>query len=253
MNKPILAVTALALAASFSSCSKGGSDPSSGSSTRKTSYKVNGLTDVSVQNNPDSNTSVTTLTITDTLKSAQKVSLSLEGLPNGCGGNLSITSGYPTYTTVLTIVDTNATPGVYPIKLNCNGDVSGKTTYTINMTVRPDHDFANDFVGMVSASYRIFSGTNYNTYSENTTHGDRANRIVFHNFLDEGAQIYADLDPAGQYLTIPAQTINGITYENTGSFLLYKDPQTKKYHTSGRIERTENGQPVAYDMNFYMY
>ncbi|PZF72490.1 hypothetical protein [Taibaiella soli] len=230
------------------SCTKSGTDTTSGTgaNTNKTSYKVNGVVDVSIQNNPDSNTSVTTLTITDTLKSAQKITLSLDGLPNGVSGSLSNTSGYPTYSTVLTFVDTNATPGVYPVKLNCEGSVSGKTTYTIDLTIRPDHDYANDWLGTAEGANIPSNSPNTLTYTENITHGDRTNRIVFNNFGGYGIKVYADIIDYGTNFTIPTQTINNTTYFSKIDGDIYSNQYGK--NLNALIERDSSGVPYYFTM-----
>ncbi|PZF72489.1 hypothetical protein [Taibaiella soli] len=234
------------------SCTKSGTDTTSGTgaNTNKTSYKVNGVVDVSIQNNPDSNTSVTTLTITDTLKSAQKITLSLDGLPNGVTGTLSNTSGYPTYTSVLTFVDaSNATPGVYPIKLNCEGSISGKASYTINLTVRADHDYANDWIGTADAITRLVNGDPGPSFTETITHGDRPNRVVFHNFFNDGVDVYADIRPDGENVDIPSQTINGAIY--SGGLSTVNDP-SGRHILGGRVTRTTNGNLLGYDIGLTM-
>ncbi|PZF72488.1 hypothetical protein DN068_11525 [Taibaiella soli] len=217
-------IAVLALAAGISSCSKSdSSDPSNpnnnNNNNHPVSYRIDGLTDVSVQGDADSNTSVTTLMISDTLKSQQKITLSLEGLPNGCTGDFSVNGGYPSYTSVLTIKDNDAAPGVYPVKLNGEGSISGKTSLSFNLTIRPRTNFALYFLGTGNATVGL-SGE-FPPYTDHITKGDTLNRIVFNNYAGQGVAVYGDITGDVKHtmadINIPVQTIGGRKFWGSGN------------------------------------
>lgn len=206
MNKSYVAIAAFAIAASLASCSK-----SDNNDSLPTNYKIDGIHDVTVQPlvNPNTYFSVN-VSYVGTVQ--ERVSLSLEGVPSGCDGNISVTGGYPTFASAISFSDTSALPGTYPIKLVCEGSKSGKKSYDFNLVIKPEPDFGVVYIGTYpnSSNSCVYNGH----YTATVTASDKINKIYLNNFDNSGNTIYA-LVSANQYLTIPTQTVNGITYSGS--------------------------------------
>lgn len=210
MKKTLLAIAVCALAASFSSCSKSDSND-----TLPTNYKIDGVQDVTVQStvNP---TGYMQLTVSYTGKVQERVDLSLEGAPAGCGGEVSVTGGYPTFSSAIVFSDTSATPGTYPMKLICVGSKTGKKSYDFNLIVKPEPDYGSVFLGTYNNTINGCAGTS-NVFTTTVTAGDKTNKVILNNIDNHGTSIYAMVTNFGQIFNVPAQTVNGITYSGYGS------------------------------------
>lgn len=204
MKKSYVALAAFALAAGLSSCSKSDSND-----TLPTNYKIDGIHDLTVQPQV-SPSGYMNLNISYVGTVQERVELSLEGVPTGCGGVISVTGGYPAFATSVTLNDTSADPGTYPIKLVCQGSKTGKKSYDFNLVVKPEPDYGAAFLGTYPNSS---NSCNYGfTYTTTVTASNKVNKINLNNFDNNGGTIYANITYNGQYISIPAQTINGITY-----------------------------------------
>lgn len=151
-----------------------------------------------------------------------RVSLAISGLPAGITMDTSATlSGIPTFYTTLTFFDTASTPaapGTYPITLTAYSSTSAQKTFTFNITVLPEPNYAANIAGKY---------TNCATSCSNGTYTDSVyadasvtNKIYFHNFMNTGQTVYATVssaNPQYQYyvVTIPQQTVNGYTFTGT--------------------------------------
>jgi len=200
----------VALAATFSSCSK-----SDGNDTLPTNYKIDGVQDVSVQPLV-SPTGYMQLTVSYTGTVQERVDLSVEGTPAGCGADISVAGGYPTFSSTIVFSDTSATPGTYPIKLVCIGSKTGKKSYNFNLVVKPEPDYGAALLGTYNNTMNGCSGTGV-AFTATVTAGDKTNKIMLNNIDNHGTSIYAMVSNFGQSLNVPAQTVNGITYSGYGS------------------------------------
>ncbi|PZF72492.1 hypothetical protein [Taibaiella soli] len=210
MRKSYLAIACIALAANLSSCSK-----SDSTDTLPTNYKIDGVQDVTLQPliNPSG---YMQLTVSYVGKTQERVDLSLEGVPSGCGADISVTGGYPTFSSSVMFTDTSANPGTYPIKLVCNGSSTGKKSYNLNLTIKPEPDYGSALLGTYSNTTTSCSTTG-NTYIATITASDKVNKILLNNFDNAGTSVYALVTNGGMYFTVPQQTVNGYTYSGSGS------------------------------------
>lgn len=212
MKSSYLAIAAFALVTGFSSCSKSDSD------SLPTNYKIDGVHDITLQ--PTVNpTNYMQLNVSYVGKVQERIDLSTEGLPAGCGQEISVTGGYPEFSSLISFTDTSVSPGTYPMKLICVGSKTGRKSYDFNLIVKPEPDYGTQFIG-------AYPNTNSScaspTYTATITAGDKVNKIMLNNFDNNGTSVYALVTYYGQTLTIPQQTINGVTY--TGSANVYNGP-----------------------------
>jgi hypothetical protein len=195
----------------FSACKKSDSD------ALPTNYRIDGVQDVNLaqQGTNIPITGYMSLSIMPTGKIQEHVALSIEGMPDGCSARLTSSSGFPAFSTNIIFTDSNANGGTYPVKLVCDGSVTGKKSYTFNLTLPQLPDCSSWLLGSYTASNSCTGGS----YTEYISAGTSRNKIVFNNFEGLGMPLYgiASCQTSGNTsITIPSQTINGITFSGYG-------------------------------------
>ncbi|PZF72487.1 hypothetical protein [Taibaiella soli] len=221
MKKSYWTALVLILSVFASSCKKSHestTNPNNGNPVGQTTgYRVEGIKDIYVINDADNNICKLNLSVNDTAKMPENIKLALEGWPDACYGYLSTDSANGNYTTTLTVNNSGASPGVYPIRLNCTGSLSGKISYTFNLNILSTTDDANFFLGTGAGT----RGTQHLLpYTDYITKGDTAGKIIFSNFSGLGISIYANIsgDAKKQVapMKIPLQTIDNKKYFGDG-------------------------------------
>ena len=200
----LLGVTLLAAA-----CNKNGADPMS-------VYTVNGVQDVTIERG-----GVASLAMVVEHKEGPQgtVSLSLKGLPDGVTASFTPgASGTPTFSTGVTFSATTlADTGTFPLTVEAASAEMGSKAYQMKLQVKLAPDCSADRFGTYATTEVCVPGQF--TYSSTVLAGNAANRILFKDFADyAGLDIYADLECLLRTITIPSQTMNGITVSGSGSF-----------------------------------
>ena len=206
--------------AAFSACQKDNSPIAN----EPTNYHVQGITDV-IMGNGTSGPTTASLSYTVALVGniQETVSLSLQGLPAGVYRDtasyyMTPTTGIPTFSASFILVNNGAAPGTYPIKLMCNGNVTGQKYYTFNLNVLPAPP-CNASVVKTYTFCRNYCGTSAYYTDVVTADASLGTRIHFSNFANTGiSTIYADLDCTTGRITIPYQTIPGDVISGSGTF-----------------------------------
>jgi len=211
MRITTLLTCAIAGSLLFSACKKSDSD------ALPTNYRIDGVQDMTLQQSGTVPiTGYMSISVMPTGKIQEHVSLSMEGLPEGCSVMFTSPGGFPMFSSNVIIRDSGATGGTYPVKLVCNGSVTGKKSYTFNLTLPQ----LPDCTSWLLHNYSANSGCAGGTYPEFLTAGSTRNRIVFNNFENIGVSLYANVtcQPSGSSSTIsmPAQTVGDITYSGSG-------------------------------------
>lgn len=211
MRITTLFTCALAGALFFSACKKSDSD------ALPTNYRIDGVQDITLPlQSSGISTAYMTLTVNATGKIQEHVTLSLEGMPSGCAGEITSPSGFPNFSTYITFRDSAANGGTYPVKLVCDGSVTGKKAYTFNLTLPQLPDCSSFLIHGYSASSVCGGGV----YSEYLTPSGVRNRVLFNNFENSGISLYADVScqspGSSTSLSMPSQTVNGTTYSGYG-------------------------------------
>jgi hypothetical protein len=142
------------------------------------------------------------------------VTLSVSGLPAGITMDTTwITTGYPSFATTLTLYDTTAAGasiGSYIVTLTVTGASTGKKTFPFTLKISNAPPCTSTIVGKYYNCYTICTGIPFtdSVYNDPTT----PNKVWFANFNNTGSAVYGTLNCSTMQLTIPSQTIGGITY-----------------------------------------
>jgi hypothetical protein len=179
-------------------------------------FIVNGLSGITFINNYQTYTTLhLSVLYQDSVQ--ENVVLSLTGLPSGIGmDDTWQNSGVPSFNTDLTIFDTlgeGAAPGTYTLTLTATTTSGKKKTYPMNLRV---FAMPTTFLGNYNHC-RMPCGAS-NAYYSDSLYADAAvrNKIWFNNFGNTGSRAYGTLGFDG-VMTIPAQTIGGISYSGSGT------------------------------------
>lgn len=212
MKKLLLAILALPLV--IASCKKSDST----SEIYKPSYHVDGISDRIIQKNITGLPTTVTqyLTITYENQEQERVTLSLENLPAGLTAKFTPATGFPTFSTQLTLIDSGVATGEYTLNLIATGASSGKKTFPFNLSVLPVPDCSNQIIG---AGYISQLSCGAGTFMQNVTSvSGSPGRVNFSNFDNTGAQVYGLINCTSNQINIPTQSVNGATYNGSGYF-----------------------------------
>jgi hypothetical protein len=215
MKKQIMALMVALIA--MPSCNKTSSTTSNNTispAVSKPEFLVNGLTDITFTTFTNFYTTVN-VSVQYVDSAQENVSLSYSGFPAGMGIDTTNMSGFPDFTSTLSIIDTGAIPGAYPITLTAVTPSGNVKKYSFNLNINP---MPTAFLGKYTkCSFKCSSSDAQYTDSIYT---DPSNfkKIWFSNFGNTGNKAYglisfdSFLDPV---LNIPAQTIGGNTYSGS--------------------------------------
>lgn len=102
------------------------------SSGTEASYLVSGLRDVLTKNVGSTDLNVT---VSRASGAEQKITLSVNGMPEGSEVEFTGESGYTTFSTAIKFITRFAKPGVYPVSLVAKSESGESRVYNINLTV----------------------------------------------------------------------------------------------------------------------
>lgn len=189
-------------------------------------YTVDGIHDLTITYNSTTRSMVVlpvTVQYQDSLQ--RPVTLSLSELPAGITmDNDWVTTGYPTFSTVLTFYDTSANKaanGTYPLTLTASGSAGAKT-YTFNLKVVEEQSCSADIIDNYSDCNSNCSG-----FYRDTIYADASvtNKIWFKNFDRTGKKVYAMYKCADNSFIIPPQVVDGEVFSGKG-FYVYASGST---------------------------
>ena len=205
-----LALITATLLLFISSCTKIRKDRD----TDQDNIRVNGITDVSLLVNDETQLNVEILYVNS---EQERVTLALENIPSGITGSISNKAGIPSFNTTLNFKNTSAAPGLYPVTLVATGEKSGRHAYTFNVRV----------VGCTEALVRTYFVTDNCTGGSYVSNieavSGQPGKIRILNFGNMGINITADVNcfssGFGQ-IDIPEQTIGSSTYTGSGQYFV---------------------------------
>jgi len=198
------------------------------------SFLVNGIHDVTIQNGSYYGETEMELTVQYSDSSQNVVNLSLSALPASIAIDTTwVTSGIPTYTTMLVIYDTTAagaTPGKYPMVLTATTATGIKKTYPFNLTIQAQPPCTGPLLGKYT---NCNSDCAPGVYYTDSVYNDPnvVNKVWFNNFANAGAKVFGTYSCATGLLTIPSQTIGANTYSGSGE--LFSTHQLSVSYTNG--------------------
>jgi len=189
-------------------------------------YHVEGLTDITIQKSSDPSTpayGTMRLNFIYENQEQEKITLSVEGAPQGMVTYISDSVGYPSFTSMVNLIDSATAPGNYALKLVVQGRASGRREYAFDVKVLPAPVINNLLAANGYNSYT--SCGSVNGFIQNITAVSGSNsRILFSNFDNTGNQIEGIMNGNSNYgyITIPTQTVNGVTYYSNSSSSYYQ-------------------------------
>jgi hypothetical protein len=170
-------------------------------------YTVHGIRDMKLST--DTATASSNIVVHYSDSAQQLVHLSVTGLPAGITiGNNFVTEGYPTFSTTLTLLDTNylqpAIEGDYPILFNCTSATGQIKSYPFTLHItHPGDTCLSTYTGIFPSCN---NGTN--TFADTVTNDATIpNKIWFSNFNGEGIRVAAMVSNC--QVLIPAQISAG--------------------------------------------
>jgi len=182
-------------------------------------FIVNGLSNITMTNNSGGYAYIP-VTIQYEDSAQEMVTLSLSGLPAGIAMDTTWqTSGYPTFSTTITLYDTTAagaTPGAYPLVLNVTSPTKGTKSFTFKLTIKNPPPCTST----VARNYTNCTSCSAPGYYSDSVYADPTvvNKIWFTNIDNAHNLVYGLLSCSSGNVTIPFQTAGGVTYSGSGYF-----------------------------------
>ncbi len=187
------------------------------------SFVVEGLTNITLTNNT-SGYVYESITIQYEDSAQEMVTLSLSGVPAGITTDTTWqASGYPTFSTTIVFYDTTAagaTPGTYPLTLNVTSPSKGTRSFAFKLTVKNPPPCTST----VTRNYVNCQNCTSVGYYSDSVYADATvfNKIWFTNIDNSHNLVYGLLLCNTGQVTIPVQTVGGVTYSGSGSFYYYQ-------------------------------
>ncbi len=197
----------------FASCTKQYDDE-----LNTPAYHVDGVTDLTLIKGSRSGGSTPGLQLSVVYENSQqeRVHLTLENVPTGLYYKFYTPTGIPTFSSFVSFADSGVAEGNYSMRVVATGENSGRRELVFNMEVTGQPDCSADLIG---SGYLSNSSCTSGSFSQSITKATGfTNNIILNNFDNNGTSLRAVVDCDFQQLTIPLQTINGVTYSGNGSY-----------------------------------
>ncbi len=186
-------------------------------------YLVDGIQDLTLQkvdSGLPKNTAFMPLNITYNNRSQERLRLSLEGKPSGVTDSITVKTGYPSFSSAVLLTDSTVAVGTYPMKLVVTGDSSGRREFSFDLKVLPVRSCALDLVDTPYTASSACAGSS--SYPVGIRQVGSGNQIRLNNFDNAGGSLLVNIDCSTQTLTVPAQTVNGVSYlGGSGSYFIF--------------------------------
>lgn len=181
------------------------------------SFEVSGVKDLFVETNGADSM---TLNIERTLGTSQKVTLSIEGLPQGVTAVFNPNNGLPPFTPTVKLIAKDAVEGSYTVTLKASNDVAGEQTHEFLLKVsKPVPDCIPSLLGSYTGS-ELCESTTVPAYIATVERVEnKENSILITNFGNLKVNIEVRVNCSANRLTIPQQTVDNTTVIGTGSIV----------------------------------
>jgi hypothetical protein len=210
----------IAAAAVMTGCSKenNNNNPYYGEDYGPFKYTISGTQDTTIEQSGEANI---LLTFTKTSGPTENVSLEVTGVPENVTVSLEPTMAKPPFTALLRVVSKRAAIGNYPILITGRSTKTGNTVHNLNLNIKAYTNAAFLVEGVCTTSGACTPQTGALSHEANVVVATTApNRVEIHGFWSDSWSnvVYADLKPADKTVAIPAQTVNGLTFEGNGTY-----------------------------------
>ncbi|OSZ78728.1 hypothetical protein CAP35_10915 [Chitinophagaceae bacterium IBVUCB1] len=179
-------------------------------------YIIQGLKDVSLERTGEVKLNVY---INRTEGRIEDVMMSVLNLPQGVTASFSPSISKPSYNTTLTIKASRAKEGTYSIIVRGSSQTSGFTEKKINITILSYSNAAIGLEGQFKEAGQCSPGGTLN-HDVDIVPSDTVNKILIKGFWSSvwTHVVRADLNVANKTLSIPSQTVNGVTITGNGTY-----------------------------------
>lgn len=179
-------------------------------------YTIDNVKDVSIERIGESKQNIVVNRISGKV---EDVSLTVVGLPAGATASFDPNPSKPSFASTLTIKANRVTIGTYTLTLRGSSLTSGYTERKFTLTILPYSNYAIGMEGKFKEGGLCVPGGNVNDTVDvvATTEANRINIKGIWSGVWTNV-VYADLNPTNKTLNIPAQTLNGVTINGSGTF-----------------------------------
>ena len=210
----------IAAAAFMTGCSKSNvnNNPYYGDDYGDFNYTITGTKDTTIEQTGEVNI---LLNLKKTSGPTENVNLEVTGVPDGVTATIEPVTAQPPFTALLRIVSYRAAVGSYPITITGRSKSTGNTIHSLNLNIKTFTNAAYMVEGVCNTSGACTPQTGAVTHEANVVVATSApNRVEIQGFWSDSWSnvVYADLNPSNNTVTIPAQTVNALTFEGNGTY-----------------------------------
>lgn len=177
-------------------------------------FDLQGVKDLKIEN---TGTDSMRVSITRKSGSTEKVSLSLEGLPDNVTYRITPNEGLPPFDAWIVINANNSAIGSFSVTLKASGSTAGVIPYNINLTTfKEDVECIPALLGKYSTTEDCQGSPIYNYTATVTQNPIDKKGIIISNFANVGIDVKATVVCGSNKITVPEQYIGDYTVSGTG-------------------------------------
>lgn len=201
-------------------------------------FRVDGITDIAVER--DSMNVLGPIEVTMPGGQQERVSLFVNGLPQGVTAMVSPETGTTDFMSMITFRASDAAAvGHYPVMITAKSG-AGEKTYDMTVHVMPISECGMRMAGEFEAVDQCDTNTNPKYDVAVIPSTDKTNRINVVGFFSGGipgipATVYANLDCNSKTLTVPEQTLQNV-FKVSGTGAYTRDQITVNYTLAGPFD-----------------
>lgn len=215
MSKNIILVSALLLFVGIVSCTKKTvNNPVYPDDAGAFSYTVEGIKDTTLERIGTVSMQILVKKLTG---GTEKVTFSQFDVPDGMEVSMEKAIEEPSFNTFIKITTTRTKVGTYPIRITAASPTTGITEYKMKVTVT---DYTNAATGLKGTFEEKGNCSTAGHDVNVVVASSQSDRIIIRGFWKGTMtnEVYADIDRNNKTLTIPSQTVFGITYSGSGTY-----------------------------------
>ncbi len=180
-------------------------------------YLIQGVKDVSIERIGEAKVNIY---INRQEGKIENVMLTAINLPQGLSVTFTPNISLPSFNTTMTVKSTRVKEGVYDIIVRGSSPTSGFTDVKMKVTILPYANAADGLVGLFIEQGVCSQGGNIGDTVDIVKDEVSANKIRIKGFWSGvwTNAVDAFMNTTNKTLTIPAQTINGVTINGTGTY-----------------------------------
>ncbi|MEZ5016650.1 MAG: hypothetical protein R2800_06330 [Flavipsychrobacter sp.] len=215
MSKRFLLISSLLVFAGTIGCTKKTvNNPVYPSDSGAFTYTVEGIKDTTLERVGSATMPILVKKLTG---GTERVTFSQFDVPDGMDVTMEKSIEEPSFNTFIKITTTRTKVGKYPIRITAASPTTGITEYKMTVTVT---DYTNEATGL-KGTFEEKGNCSATGHDVNVViASSQINRIIIRGFWQGTMtnEVYADLDRNNKTLSIPSQTVFGITFTGSGTY-----------------------------------